>query len=182
MTQKQGFGCKSVSSTGAMTCCLYDCALCPARQRLVSENKPESIPMTMNQKPLYPQRIRKITSSFAFIEHRFLHDGFWSTLDQHQLLLYVFLIIVADRNGQSYYSYDKICTLLKIAVDDYIVARDALIEKDLIGFDGHLFQVLSLPDEPVDPACAPLKRKKDMQKHDPATIHQLIGHSFWRKS
>jgi hypothetical protein len=165
-----------------MTCCLYGCLLRPALQRLVSENKPENLPMTMIKKPLYPHRVRKITSSFAFIEHRFLRDGFWSTLDQHQLLVYVFLIIVADRNGQSYYSYDKICTLLKIAVDDYIVARDALIKKDLIGFDGHLFQVLSLPDEPVDQACAPLKRKKDMQKHDPATIHQLIGHSFWRKS
>ena len=137
--------------------------------------------MTMIKKALYPQRIRKISSSFAFIEHRFLREGFWSTLDQHQLLLYVFLIIVADRNGLSYYSYDKICTLLKIAVDDYIVARDALIEKDLIGFDGHLFQVLSLPDQPVEPAGAALKSKKDMQKHDPATIHQLIAHSFGKK-
>jgi len=27
-----------------------------------------------------------------------------------------------------------------------------------------------------------LKSKKDMQNHDPATIHQLIGHSFWRKT
>ena len=132
----------------------------------------------MMKKPLYPQRIRKITSSFAFIEHRFLRDGFWSMLDQHQLLLYVFLIIVADRNGLSYYSYDKICTLLKISVDDYIVARDALIQKDLIGFDGHLFQVLSLPDQPVDPACPALKNKKDMQKYDPATIHQLITQRF----
>jgi hypothetical protein len=147
----------------------------------VSENKPDNIQLAMIKKPLYPQRIRKITSSFAFIEHRFLRDGFWSTLDQHQLLLYVFLIIVADRNGLSYYSYDKICILLKIAVDDYIVARNALIEKDLIGFDGNLFQVLSLPDQPVDPACAPLKSKKDMQKHDPATIHQLIAHCFGKK-
>lgn len=135
----------------------------------------------MIKKPLNPHRVRKITSSFAFIEHRFLRDGFWSTLDQHQLLLYMFLIIVGDRNGLSYYSYDKIWALLKIAVDDYIVARDALIEKDLIGFDGHLFQVLSLPDQPIDPGCTALKSKKDMQKHDPATIHQPIGHSFWRK-
>jgi hypothetical protein len=44
---------------------------------------------------LEPDRIRKITGSFAFIEHRFLHDGFWSSLDHHQLLLYLFLIIVA---------------------------------------------------------------------------------------
>ncbi len=135
----------------------------------------------IEKKPLEPHRIRKITASFAFIEHRFLRDGFWSTLDQHQLLLYVFLIIVADRNGLSYYSYDKICTLLKITVDDYIVARDALIEKDLIGFDGHLFQVLSLPDQPVDCACTSLKSKQDMQKHDPATIHQLITQRFGKK-
>jgi len=148
----------------------------------VSENKPDNIQLAMIKKPLYPQRIRKITSSFAFIEHRFLRDGFWSTLDQHQLLLYVFLIIVADRNGLSYYSYDKICTLLKVAVDDYIVARNALIEKDLIGFDGNLFQVLSLPDQPVDPTRAPLKSKKDMQTHDPATIHQLIAHCFGKKT
>ena len=182
MAQKQGFGCKKRIVHWSYDLLSLRLPLAPGTlQRLVSENKPESIPMTMIKKPLCPQRIRKITSSFAFIEHRFLRDGFWSTLDQHQLLLYVFLILVADRNGLSYYSYDKICTLLKIAVDDYIVARDALIEKDLIGFDGHLFQVLSLPDQPIDPGCTVLKSKKDMQKHDPATIHQLIQHSFWRK-
>jgi len=151
-------------------------------QRTIHRRNTSVKAQRIEKKPLEPHRIRKITASFAFIEHRFLRDGFWSTLDQHQLLLYVFLIIVADRNGLSYYSYDKICTLLKITVDDYIVARDALIEKDLIGFDGHLFQVLSLSNQPVDPGCTALKSKKDMQNHDPATIHQLIGHSFWRKT
>ena len=135
----------------------------------------------IEKKPLYPQRIRKITGSFAFIEHRFLRDGFWSSLDHHQLLLYLFLIIVADRNGLSYYSYDKICTLLRLSVDEYIVARDALIAKDLIAFDGHLFQVLSLPDHVVAPCQPPLKNQKEMQKQDPATIHQLIAHSFGKK-
>jgi hypothetical protein len=147
----------------------------------VNQQQQTTSRIAMNQKPLYPQRIRKITSSFAFIEHRFLRDGFWSTLDHHQLLLYVFLIMVADRNGLSYYSYDKICTLLKIAVDDYIVARDALIQKDLIGFDGHLFQVLALPQLPVTAAPGALKDQNDMQTHDPATIHQLIKRSFRRK-
>jgi hypothetical protein len=152
-----------------------------ANQRSIDQRNTNLKAKRIEKKPLEPQRIRKITSSFAFIEHRFLRDGFWSTLDRHQLLLYVFLIIVADRNGLSYYSYDKICTLLKITVDEYIVARDALIEKDLIGFDGHLFQVLSLPDQPLDTSCTALKNKKDMQKHDPATIHQLIAHSFEKK-
>lgn len=45
------------------------------------------------------------------------------------------------------YSYDKLCSLLRFTVDDYIEARDALIDLDLLAFDGTLFQVLSLPNE-----------------------------------
>ena len=125
-----------------------------------------------------PERVRKITGSFAFIEHRFLRAGFWDALSHHQLLLYLFLVVVADRNGLSYYSYDKICTLLKISVDDYIAARDALIDKDLIAFDSSLFQVLSLPQKPGKSDPTALKTAKDMQTHDPATINQLIKKSL----
>jgi len=128
--------------------------------------------------PIDPHRIRKITGSFAFIEHRFLRDGFWASLDHHQLLLYLFLIIVADRNGLSYYSYDKICTLLRICVDDYILARNALIDKDLLAFDGNLFQVLSLPGKVLQPSAPPLKNQKDMEQHDPATISSILLQSF----
>ena len=32
------------------------------------------------KKVLYPDRLRKITGSFAFIEHRFLQAGFWNAL------------------------------------------------------------------------------------------------------
>ena len=34
-------------------------------------------------------------------------------------------------------------------VDQYIDARNSLLDRDLIGFDGRLFQVLSLPRRPV---------------------------------
>ena len=76
--------------------------------------------------------------------------------------------MVADRFGLSYYSYDKICTLLALPVDFYIVARDGLIDKDLIAFDGHLFQVLSLPKVPISSLGAGEKTIKD-----PASIQQL---------
>jgi len=131
--------------------------------------------------PLEPDRIRKITGSFAFIDHRFLHGGFWGSLDHHQLLLYLFLIIVADRNGLSYYSYDKICTFLRISVDEYILARNALIDQDMIAFDGYLFQVLSLPEKVTRPVSKTLKTQEQMQKHDPATIRQLTLDAFWGK-
>ncbi len=103
----------------------------------------------IEKNPLCPQRVRKITGSFAFIEHRFLRDGFFEILTHHELLLYLFLVLVADRKGLSYYSYDKICTLLRFSADEYLWARDALIQKEFIAFDGTLYQVLSLPSQPV---------------------------------
>jgi hypothetical protein len=131
--------------------------------------------------PLIAQRVRKINGGFAFIEHRFLRDGFFASLDHHELLLYVFLIIVGDRNGMSFYSYDKICALLRVSVDEYILARNSLIEKDLIAFDSRFFQVLSLPDNVVNTSCPPVKDQEEMEKHDPATIHQLIVNSLGGK-
>jgi Helix-turn-helix domain len=128
----------------------------------------------IEKKLLCPERRRKISGSFAFIEHRFLRDGFFASLSHHELLLYLFLVLVADREGLSYYSFDKICTLLTVSTDQYLVARNSLIQKDLIAFDGHLFQVLSLPEKPVIQSREPLKTRQQMEEADPATIHQII--------
>jgi len=94
---------------------------------------------------LNPQRVRRIDGGFSFIPHRFLTDGFLSALDPHQLLLYFFLVLAGDRYGLSFYSYDSICSLLQMSMDQYLQARNALIKKDLIDFDGTIFQVLDLP-------------------------------------
>lgn len=56
----------------------------------------------IHKKPLIPQRLRTIQGSFATIEHRFLRDGFWSTLSHHELLLYFLLVLVSDRHGLSF--------------------------------------------------------------------------------
>ena len=132
----------------------------------------------IEKQPLKPDRRRHITGSFAFLEHRFLRDGFWSSLTQHECLLYVFLVLVADRNGLSYYGYDKICTLIRLSPEDYLVARNGLIAQDLIAFDGHLFQVLSLPDKPVVVSAPALHTPEQMQQADPATIRQIIRQSL----
>jgi len=132
----------------------------------------------IEKKPLHSNRIRKITGSFAFIEHRFLRQGFFNCLGHSELLLYIFLILVADRNGLSYYAYDKICSILRFSVDEYILARNGLIKNDLIAFDGYFYQVLSLPDKSIDSPSRPLKNYEDMEKHDPATINNLIRHSL----
>lgn len=136
------------------------------------------VPRPSEKPPLCPERVRSITGSFAFLEHRFLRDGFWARLNHHQLLLYVFLVLVADRNGLSYYSFDKICTLLRISLDEYLLARNALIDHDLLAFDGHLYQVLSLPAQPVANPSPPLCTPESMPEHDPATIRQILTRSL----
>jgi len=90
-------------------------------------------------------RIRRIDGGFAFIPHRFLTDGYLSALTPRQQQLYFFLVLAADRHGLSFYSYDAICSQLQMSLDQYIEARDNLIKKDLIQFDGTIFQVLDLP-------------------------------------
>ena len=102
----------------------------------------------IRKKVLNTERVRCINGGFSFIPHRFVTDGFVSSLNRQQLLLYLFLVLVSDRYGLSFYSYDSICSLLQLRIDEYIEARDNLIEKDLIAFNGTLFQVLELPPRP----------------------------------
>ena len=128
----------------------------------------------VKKKILVPNRIRHIEGGFSFVPHRFVTDGFLTVLGQKEILLYLFLIIVSDRNGLSFYSYDAICTLLQITVDEYVEARDALIRKDLIAFDSTLFQVLDLPDKSI------LKNGGDPQHHEQLKIKDLADQAIGR--
>jgi hypothetical protein len=121
----------------------------------------------ITKKVLAADRIRRINGGFSFIPHRFLTDGFLKSLSQFELLLYIFLVLTADRHGLSYYSYERICSLLHLSVVQYIAARDGLIEKDLIAFDGTLFQVLELPALPIK-----LQRGSDARPAQPA-MHRV---------
>lgn len=132
----------------------------------------------VDRSPLLPERVRKINGSFAFIEHTFLQGGFMEGLTQHELLLHFFLVLAGDRNGVSFYSYDRICNLLGLGVEQYILARNGLIHKNLLAFDGHRFQVLSLPQKPVRSPAQLLENQHDMIEHDPATIHCEICHAL----
>jgi hypothetical protein len=102
----------------------------------------------LRKKILKPERVRSIKGGFSFIPHRFVTDGFLQSLSAAALLLYLFLVTVSDRYGLSFYSDDSICSLLQMPSGNYQQARTALIEKDLIDFDGTFFQVLELPPPP----------------------------------
>jgi len=132
----------------------------------------------MKPSVLLPERTRKISGSFAFIELRFLRDGFFESLEKTELQLYFFLVLAGNRAGISWYSYDSICRILGIILDDYIDARNGLIDKDMIAFDGRVFQVLSLPEKPLIPKPRPLKTSGDLEYHSPDEIRSLLEKSM----
>jgi len=111
-----------------------------------------------------PQRVRRIKGGFSFIPHRFITDGYWGGLGEDELMLYLFLVTVSDRYGLSFYSAESICSLTHISHNQYSLAREGLIEKDLIAFDGMVFQVLELPNR-WEPSVSALHRlSKDVLK------------------
>lgn len=123
-----------------------------------------------------PDRVRRIgEDGFAFLQNRFLRDGFFASLGSDELRLYVLLVLAGDREGLSFYHYDRICSLLEIPLERYLELRNALIDKDLIAFDGTRFQVLSLPAQAHFDTRPPLPSAQDFADRDPATIRHLIA-------
>lgn len=101
-----------------------------------------------------PNRIRKINSSFSWIEHEFINRGIIDFLTKEEALLYYFLVSVGDKQGVSFYSREKICCKLKLGIDQYERAKESLIGYDLIAYKAFnkntlngYFQVLSLPNK-----------------------------------
>ena len=136
----------------------------------------------IHRAPILPERVRAIAGqSFAFVPHRFLREGFFASLRPDELRLYLLLVLAADRNGVSFYHYDSICSLLELPLEDYLLARNALIAKDLIAFDGTRFQVLSLPERPHFEPPRPLTTDDQFDADDPATIRRTVRTSLTRR-
>lgn len=132
----------------------------------------------MNRRAIRTDRVRNVRSGFAAIENRFLHEGFFASLNHVERSLYLFLVLAGDRQGVSYYSYDRICSILQITLDRFIAARRALIDRDLLATDGTRVQILSLPAHPVNTDHRSLVTQDDFEQHDPATIQRLIRESI----
>ena len=109
-------------------------------------------------------RVRKIQGSFSWIDHRFITGGFLRDLSAVEILLYFFLVTVSDRNGISFYHDDKICSLVKIGLVSLGEARDVLVSKSLLAYEYPIYQVLSLPAQPLTPLTREAIASEHMKK------------------
>lgn len=123
----------------------------------------------MKKRILNRSRIRTVHDSFAFIPHRFLTDGFMKRLFPGELLLYLFLVLVSDAYGLSYYGDPAICRLLRLDTSGLRQLRQILIDEDLIAYEAPLYQVLALPLKPL-----PDENHIDALPCSPTSFSQLI--------
>ena len=132
----------------------------------------------LRPQPLCPERVRRIRAcTFGWIDHRMLAEGWLAQLSPEALRLYVFLVLVADANGVSWYSYDRICERLQMTMADYLVARDELVAHALVSQAHGVFQVLALPARArstppnTEATMRDLERRRDFQ-----TLKEILSH------
>jgi hypothetical protein len=104
---------------------------------------------------LRADRQRQIPPSFSWVDHRLVRHAHLRGCDHSAWALYLFLVTVADVQGLSYYSDAAISRQLKLDLLQLAVARQQLLQADLIAYRKPLYQVLSLLDPPAPPTPEP---------------------------
>ena len=83
--------------------------------------------------------------SYSIVDHQLLHRGFFRTLSIEALALYLFLIVVSDQEGKSYYAEKTVSDILRLPPEKYSMALSELIRSNLVDFRRPFFWVRNLP-------------------------------------
>ena len=100
-----------------------------------------------------PERMRQLRSStFGWVDSKLLTEGWLAAMRPEEIAVYLFLCLVANQQGVSWYRRDRIRDALNLSEDETRRALARLCELDLIAYtpfsrhDSEGFrQVLSLP-------------------------------------
>ena len=66
-----------------------------------------------------------------------MRNGFLELMTHQDIVLYLFLVLVADKNGVSFYRKEKICQAVSLDYSQFEIARDRLVNMKLIAFEGY---------------------------------------------
>ena len=83
--------------------------------------------------------------SYSIIDHQILHGGYLHRLSHDSLILYLFLVVVGDPQGRSFYSDRSITEILRVSGPKLHQAREELISEGLIGYRRPYWEVKNLP-------------------------------------
>jgi hypothetical protein len=72
--------------------------------------------------------------SYSIVDHQLLHGGYLQRLSHAALALYLFLVVVGDRGGRSFYSEASVMEILRLSQEALASARLQLIAEGLIEY------------------------------------------------
>ena len=82
--------------------------------------------------------------SYSIVDHQLLHGRFFQKLSHQALALYLFVVVVGDAQGKSYYADRTIGGILHLSDADLTLARNKLIETGLVTYHKPYWWVTSL--------------------------------------
>lgn len=97
---------------------------------------------------LNPSRLRRVPTRFSWLDQRLIREGHLRGCCAEALALYLFLVLVADAQGLSWYSERRLCLELRTDPTGLAKARRTLQDADLIAYAAPFYQVLELPVGP----------------------------------
>jgi hypothetical protein len=83
--------------------------------------------------------------SYSIIDHQMLHGGYLNRLSHEAMVLYLFLVVVGDREGRSYYSDRSVMEILRVSAPGLEHARKELISEGLIRYRRPYWEVKNIP-------------------------------------
>lgn len=110
---------------------------------------------TIRKHPIDPRRVRRVPGRFSWVDHRLVRHRLLGPAGTAGGALYLFLVVVGDGRGLSYYSDASICDHLRIDAPALRGARSSLLRAGLIAWEAPLYQVLCLDGLAAPQAPAP---------------------------
>ena len=92
-----------------------------------------------------PGCVRRMPEGFGWVDHRLVRKGYLKGRSRESLALYLFLVIVADADGLSYYAEESLCRHINFSHAELAGSRKELVKAELVAYRKPFYQVLDLP-------------------------------------
>jgi hypothetical protein len=120
--------------------------------------------------------------SYSIVDHQLLHGKYLHSLSHGALALYLFLVVVGDPEGKSFYSERTLMEILRFSASDFTAALKALVQADLIEYRRPHFWVKNLErKQTTKNQVSKSKNSVPSKTSNPVPVHQLVQ-EFLKKS
>lgn len=88
----------------------------------------------------------RTAKSYSILDHSLLHGGYFYRLSHQALSLYLFLVVVGDKEGKSFYAPETMASILRLSSKDLAFAVQNLVSESLILHHPPFFIVRTLKE------------------------------------